>query len=247
LSNVGQLEALLGSAKSYLVTDQGWNLFNFSTSMKALTGKNLQFYTAPITGYATIEGQAANQVDLPTVQSFIAKKFTAATPGAKPSGSASGQAAAKAPPASSVTVDVYNGGSAQGLATGVSTALVAKGYKAGLVTNASAQSKTPAVSTQVFYGAGTSANAAKIAGYFGAAAAPLTALAAGHVEVLIGTGTTVVPAGLGAATATGAGTATPSGATPSTSTSPGTAGDNGASGGAVTVTAKAKFGVPCIY
>jgi LCP family protein required for cell wall assembly len=242
LSDIGRLTALLGSAKGYLITDADWNLLDFSTNMKALSGKNLQFYTAPITGYPTIDGQKANSIDIPTIQAAIKEKFTAPAPDAKPSASASatGKAAAKTtpvPPASTVTVDVYNGGTARGLATGISQALVAKGYKAGAVTNASAQTKAAAPGTQVFYGAGTSANATKIAGYFGATATPLTSLPAGHVEVLIGTGATVVPSTLAGAPAA------PSGA----SASPSTAGDNGAVGGAVTVGAKAKYGVPCIY
>ena len=135
-------------------------------------------------------------------------------------------------------MDVYNGGSAPGLATGVSQALVAKGYKAGLVTNASAQLQAATAGTQVFYGSGASANAAKIADYFGATAKSLTSLAAGHVEVLLGTGATVVPSGLAPASASAA---TPQNA-PTAS-----AGNNGAVGGAVTVTAQAKYGIPCVY
>ena len=133
-------------------------------------------------------------------------------------------------------MDVYNGGNAPGLATGVSQALVAKGYKAGAVTNATAQSQTATSGTQVFYGSGASANATKIADYFSATAKSLTTLPAGHVEVLLGTGATVVPSGLTPASPSG------QSATPSTS-----AGDNGAVGGAVTVGAQAKFGIPCVY
>ena len=48
----------------------------------------------------------------------------------------------------------------------------------------------------MFYGTGASANAAKIATDFSASAKPLASLSAGHVEVLLGTGSTVVPAGL---------------------------------------------------
>ena len=119
-----------------------------------------------------------------------------------------------------------------------SPATVAKGYKAGAVTDASAQSKTVAAGTQVFYGSGASANAAKIAGYFGATAKSLTSLATGHVEVLLGTGTTVVPA-----------TLAPASTTPSTPNAPAapSAGNNGAAGGAVTVAAQAKYGIPCVY
>src|ERR1700727_2040459 len=182
LSDLGQLTSLLNSAKQYLITDSTWNLLDFAPQMKALTGKNLQFYTAPIAGYATIDGQSANQVDIPTIQAAIKQKFTAPAPAAKSTSTAkSGAKAAPVPPASTVTVDVYNGGTAPGLATGVSQALIAKGYKGGAVTNASAQTQKVQPGTQVFYGPGTSANAAKIADYFGATAKSLTSLAAGHV------------------------------------------------------------------
>jgi anionic cell wall polymer biosynthesis LytR-Cps2A-Psr (LCP) family protein len=227
LSDFGQLTSLLNTAKQYLITDSTWNLLDFSPQMKALTGKNLQFYTAPIQAYATIDGQAAD----------ITQKFTAPVTAAKSTSTAkSGAKAAPIPPASTVTVDVYNGGVQAGLATGVSDALVAKGYKAGAVTNASAQSQVAAAGTQVFYGSGTSANAAKIAGYFGATAKSLPSLPAGHVEVLLGTGSTVVPSSLAPASTTPQ-------ATPATSS----AGNNGAAGGALTVGAQAKYGIPCVY
>jgi len=230
LSSVGQLTSLLNTAKQYVITDSTWNLFDFAPQMKALTGKNLQFYTAPITGFATIAGQSANTIDIPTIQAAIKQKFTAPVPAAK-----STKKAAAIPPASTVTVDVYNGGTANGLATGVLNALTAKGYKAGVTGNSSAQLQTVTSGTQVFYGAGASANAAKIAGYFGATAKSVSSLTAGHVEVLLGTGATVVPSSL---------TPTVSAqSAPSTSSS----GDNGAVGGAVTVDAKAKFGIPCVY
>jgi LCP family protein required for cell wall assembly len=237
LSDLGQLTALLGTAKQYLITDSTWNLLNFAPQMKALTGKNLQFYTAPIQGYATIDGQAANQVDIPTIQAAVKQKFTAPVPAAKSTSTAkSGAKAAPVPPASTVTVDVYNGGSAPGLATGVSQALVGKGYKGGAVTNATAQPETATAGTQVFYGSGTSANAAKIAVYFGATAKSLKSLPAGHVEVLLGTGATVVPSAL-----------VPAAATPQSAPATSSAGNNGAAGGAVTVAAQAKYGVPCVY
>ncbi|MGH3264244.1 MAG: LCP family protein, partial [Trebonia sp.] len=197
LSDLGQLTSLLNTASHYLITDSGWNLLDFSTNMKALSGKNLRFYTAPIAGYQTIGGQSANVIDIPTIQAAIKAKFTAPASAAKSaSPGKSGAKAAAIPPASTVTVDVYNGGTASGLATGVSRALVAKGYKAGAITNASAQSQATAAGTQVFYGSGASGNATKIAGYFGATAKSLTSLPAGHVEVLLGTGATVVPSGL---------------------------------------------------
>ena len=56
------------------------------------------------------------------------------------------------------------------------------------------------------------------------------------MEVLLGTGSTVVPSGL---TPAGSPTATPSAGLD--------LGNNGAAGTAVTVAANAKFGIPCVY
>jgi LCP family protein required for cell wall assembly len=238
LTDLGQLTSLLNQAKQYLITDSTWNLLDFAPQMRALTGKNLQFYTAPIEGYATIDGQDANEVDIPTIQADIKAKFTAAAPAPTPASSAKSSAkAAPIPPASTVTVDVYNGGATGGLATEVSQALVAKGYKAGAVTNATAQTQAVTSGNQVFYGSGASANAAKIAGYFGVTAKSLTSLPADHVEVLLGTGATAVPASIAPAV-------TQQSAPTSSSTA---AGNNGAAGGAVTVGAGAKYGIPCVY
>jgi hypothetical protein len=185
-------------------------------------------------GYETVDGQDANQIDIPTIQAAIKAKFTAPAPSSAASKPA--KKAAPIPAASTVTVDVYNGGSTAGLAGRVSAALVAKGYRAGAVNDASTQSQTVKSANEVFYGAGASANAARIAGYFGVTAAALGSLPAGHVEVLLGTGSSTVPAAL---TPAASPTATPSAGS--------TAGNNGAAGTAVTVTANAKFGIPCVY
>ena len=87
----------------------------------------------------------------------------------------------------------------------------------------------------MFYGAGASANAAKIAGYFGGTATALPTLPAGHVEILLGTGSTIVPA-------SGGGLHRPRRPRPAR-----LGRDNGAAGTAVTVSANAKYGIPCVY
>ncbi|HEX4290055.1 MAG TPA: LCP family protein [Trebonia sp.] len=241
-SDLGQLTALLGDAKQWLITNSGFNLFDFATNMSALTGKNLKFSTLPISGFANVDlngsMQDVNNIDVSYIQRVVSKAFNPPPPAAAPAKSAVQKKAAPIPAASTVTADVYNGGSAAGLAGSVSTALVALGYKAGKVGDASAQSQTVTSGSQVFYGAGASANAAKIATDVGATAKSLPTLSAGHVEVLLGTGSTVVPVGL---TPTSA-----SSASPSASASAGAA-DNGAAGGAVTVAANARFGIPCVY
>jgi hypothetical protein len=138
---------------------------------------------------------------------------------------------------------VYNASGTSLLATHVSQALVRVGYQGGIVSNSAIQ---PA--TQVLYGAGAQANAAKIAQYFGVTAAASTTLAAGHVEVLLGQATTGVPAALSSAPAgPGAGASSPAASnSPSPSPAPTSSADNGAAGGIVTVRPHAKFGIPCV-
>lgn len=140
-----------------------------------------------------------------------AAAFGVTVPSPSPGAAAPRPAVTAAPalPASAVTVDVYNGGSTPGLATSVSQALVAKGYKRGLVTDATAQSRAVTAGTQVFYGKGGAANGTKIAKYFGAHAVAAASLAARHVEVLLGTGSTGVPASLAPAASAGDAPAAP--------------------------------------
>jgi LCP family protein required for cell wall assembly len=242
-SDLAQLDALLGDAKQWLVVNNGFNLFDFATNMSALNGSNLKFYTLPIAGYADIDlngtMQDVNDIDAGYIQQVVNKAFNPPPPVKAPAKSTAKKKAVPIPAASTVTVDVYNGGSTEGLAGSVSQALVSLGYKAGDVADASAQSQTVATGTEVFYGAGASANAAKIATDFATTAKALASLPAERVEVLLGTGSTVVPA-----TLTPTSSSTPS---PSASPSSSPAANNGAAGGAVTVAANAKYGIPCVY
>jgi LCP family protein required for cell wall assembly len=242
LTDLGQLSSLLTAAHQYLITDSSWNLLDFLPEMRSLTGKSLSFTTLPITGYATIDGQAANTVNVPYVKQLVHREFypppapkrvpkkPAATPAKSPN-------ATQKP--SATTVDVYNGGYTTGLAGQLSQALTAVGFKAGKVGNISTQS-----STEVLYGTGAAPNAAKIAGYFtGVRAAASTSIAPGHVEVLLGTDATSVPATI---TATAAGTQTTHPASTPSDSPPNAAQSNGQNGSAVTVKANAPYGIPCV-
>jgi LCP family protein required for cell wall assembly len=236
LADLTQLSSLLTVAKQYLITDNGWNLLEFLSQMKSLTGKNLTFRTLPIVGYQTINGQAANVVNTDEIKQVVHQAFY--PPPAHKATAKKPAASAKATlPPSAITVDVYNGGAPGGMAGQVSRALTSVGYKAGKVGNTTAQS-----STKVLYGTGAADNARRIAGYFtGVTASPSSSVAAGHVEVLLGPDATSVPAGISSAEA-GASSPAP---TPS-STTPSAAQSNGPSGGAVTVKANAPYGIPCV-
>ncbi len=241
-SDFGVLNSLLDSASQYLITDSTFNLLDFATSMRALSGSHLSFQTLPISGQVNempLNGskQDVNLIDVPYIQQYVKSAFSA------PSGRKGRKGRGKkethpAPPPSTVTVDVYNGSGVNGLAGDVSQALTALGYQAGTVANASTQSQIVQSGTQVFYGTGASANAALIAAKFGATAAALTSLPAGQVEVLLGSTVTAVPSSLTTSQTSGAATPSP------TATS---AGNDGETGGVLTVTANAKYGIPCVY
>jgi hypothetical protein len=245
LTDLAQLSPLLTVAKQYLITDNGWNLLEFLSEMKSLTGKNLTFTTLPIVGYQNINGQAVNVVNTDYIKQAVhqafypppAHKATAEKPAA-----AKGKSAATLPP-SATTVDVYNGGYTTGLAGQLSRALTSAGYKAGKVGNITVQS-----STRVLYGTGAVGNARRIAGYFtGVTASPSSSVAAGHVEVLLGTDARSVPAGITSAPGSAAGSGSASSAAPSpSSTTPSASQSNGQNGGAVTVKANAPYGIPCV-
>jgi LCP family protein required for cell wall assembly len=246
LTDLGQLTNLLGVAKKYLIASGRWNLLEFANEMHALTGKNLTLSTLPIVttqNNVMVNGvpQDVDIINLPYARHLVQSAFSQ-----PPTDLAKGAAARKKPasakpipPASTVTVDVYNGGTTDQLAAAVSQALVSAGYTAGATGSPAAQSQTVKSATQVFYGTGAAANAAKIAGYFGATATKASAVPAGQVEILLGTSSTSVPAGIGpSSSGSGSPAATP------TATS---AANNGQAGGAVTVKPNAKFGIPCVY
>jgi len=214
LSDLTKIEALLSVAKQYVITDAGWNLLEFATQMRSLTSGNITFRTLPIVGYATIDGEDANEVDPAYIQQIVQETFY------PPQQSSHPRPTPTVNPALT-TVDVLNGGDTTGLASEVSQALVNAGYQAGKVGNTS-----PLTTTEVLYGQGSAASAAKIASLFSATAAASSTIPAGHVEILLGADATLPNV-----------SATP---TPSNSAVP--VPTTGPQGGAVT----AENGIPCV-
>jgi LCP family protein required for cell wall assembly len=93
-TDLGQLSQLLTVAKQYLITDQSWNLLDFLSDMKALTGKNLTFTTLPIVGYQTIDGQDANVVNTAYIKQVVHNTFYPPAPKPAPKKTAAKGAAA---------------------------------------------------------------------------------------------------------------------------------------------------------
>jgi LCP family protein required for cell wall assembly len=243
----GTITGLLSAANQYIITDQHLNLLDFATDMQALSGQHLSFTTLPsvpgssqlLPGYGG-SPQSVNIISVPYIKRIVHAAFYPQPPAPKAK-TVPEKKTAPIPAASTVTVDVYNGDlAAGGLAGSVSQALVSRGYKAGAVENAPAQSQPVTTGSQVFYGAGASANAAKIATDVGATASALASLPAGHVEVLIGSSVTAVPAGLAPAGSAPA-------SDPSGSATPSAPAGSVDGGGTITVGANAKYGIPCVY
>jgi hypothetical protein len=132
---------------------------------------------------------------------------------------------------------VYNAGYTAGLAGQVSSGLTSAGFTQGQFTDYS----TTQTSTQVLYGSGAAAqaNAAKVAGLFKVTAQAGKSVAAGHIEVILGTSAT-----LPSFSSLSSGSKPPGGSRHKGS-SPAT--NSFDSQGAVSVKANAPYGIPCIY
>ncbi len=98
-TDIGKLNALLGTADQYLITDSGFNLLDFATDMSALSGPNISFQTLPYTpendvpvpGYPS--PQDVNIINVPYIQKLVASAFN-------PQPAATGAASATAAPQS---------------------------------------------------------------------------------------------------------------------------------------------------
>ena len=275
LNDPNVISGMLSTASQYLIADQNFNLLDFATNMKALTGSHLSLTTLPDAAVQNImipafgrQPQDANYIYVPDIQQLVNGAFY-------------GSAMTK--PTRSVTVDVYNGSGAPMLAEDAAQAFAVLGYTPGKAGNSSAQAQPVQDDTQVLYGPGTERAASRIADEVGAiTATSRSSLPAGHVEVLLGSQVTALPAGLetfggttvsaqefAAAAAqdnlpademppasTGATTPAPStqsvdsaflGARPQAPAHPATNPAPGSSAGDVTVPVNARYGVPCVY
>jgi LCP family protein required for cell wall assembly len=189
LSDLTKLKALISVAQQYVITDSGWNLLDFASEVRSLTGKHLAFHTLPIKGYGTWGNpvQDVNLVDPGRIKQIVHAAFY--SPPA-PKSSKHGQhksASPSASPTPKAIVDVLNGTQTPLLAAHVSAALAKAGYPTGKPGNTT----SPQATTEVLYGAGAVGSGRAIARLFGVTAAASQAVRAGHVKILLGTGATV--------------------------------------------------------
>jgi LCP family protein required for cell wall assembly len=227
LSDFTRLNALLGSARQYVITDSGWNLLYFASEMRSLTAGNISFQTLPITGYVTEYGQDDNSINIPYIQQLVHDTFYPQPAAVKHKSGAKHAATPPVATPSTTTVDVYNGGNTPGLAAEVQQAFVNIGYQSGgTVGNA-----TPHSTTQVLYGTGAEGSADNIASNFKVTAQASSTVAVGNVEIVLGADVAAVPA-----------LSQPDAAASSSASVPSAADSNGDNGGTV----HAIDGIPCV-
>ncbi|WP_327067444.1 LCP family protein [Kitasatospora sp. NBC_01302] len=197
--DLGKMQGLFNVVKKDVVIDDQWNILDFAQQAPNLTGGNVEFNTLPIAGFATIGGEDVNKVDPVQIKQIVQTLFghdpapapptdasssAPAAPAAGPAAPSSAPAAPSARP--SGTVDVFNASAVTGAAGSESKALVAMGFKAGRVAEASSHPKDVTVT----YGAGAKDGADAAAARYGVTATAAASVPAGHVEVVLGTGYT---------------------------------------------------------
>jgi LCP family protein required for cell wall assembly len=106
-SDLGKLNAILNSARNYLIVDQHFNLIDFATNMRALTGKNLTLKTLPGTPQNGValpgfpQGEDIINVNVPAIQRLVRNAFYPSA--ASPKTPAAGQTTQKADPLASAS------------------------------------------------------------------------------------------------------------------------------------------------
>ena len=143
--NPGKLQSLLDVAEKDVVISSGWDIGSYAQQLGKVAGSTTEFQTLPVVRYDNIDGQDVNIVDIPAIRAQVRAAFGMPEPSSTRS----------ATPSTS-TVDVVNAGDTAGLATDVSKALVADGFAAGQVGNATSRDGTD---SSVSYGSGADAEA----------------------------------------------------------------------------------------
>jgi LCP family protein required for cell wall assembly len=101
LSSFDQLNTLRDVARKYVITDSGWDLIDFASQMRTLTGKNLTFQTLPVvTTTGRRDGEDVNIIDVAQIQQVVNEAFyptSAPSTSTSPTAAASPQDSGSAP------------------------------------------------------------------------------------------------------------------------------------------------------
>lgn len=141
LSDPGKLSKLTEAAKRSFVIDENWDFVDFAMKLKDISGGNVRFETIPVTSIDSVTewGESVVTVDPEQVAEFVEGFASAEEDTADAAAAGDGETTAPStagPDPASVTVEVVNTTSIDGLAGRVSGTLTELGYAdGGLSTN----------------------------------------------------------------------------------------------------------------
>jgi LCP family protein required for cell wall assembly len=120
--SLGKLSALIGVAQKDVVVDSGFDVLSFLTRAQAVTSGNVTFYTLPIKGYATIDGESVNIIDPEQVRETAQRLLAGESPDSGATESGDGGTAQDAAGSSADSADSAGGGNGADGAGGASGA-----------------------------------------------------------------------------------------------------------------------------
>ncbi len=184
LTDPTKLNGLVAAVQKSVILSTGWDITTFAEQMQGLVGGNFEFKTIPV-GEPTDTYSDGNVLPVDPAE---VRRFLTSLAAEKPSTSSSvapTTTSLPAPPASSITVQVFNAANVQGLANQVMNTLSAKGFKRGQVGSAQQLSDT----TVVRYAAGEEGSARKVAAELGqdVTVEENASVQKGQVQVFVGT------------------------------------------------------------
>ncbi|WP_312871938.1 LCP family protein [Amycolatopsis acididurans] len=228
-ANPAQLQRIMDVAKQNTALDSHLDLLSFARQASNLTGGNVTFVTLPIDHFGKDpSGEDVNFVNLPQIHSIVAQLI-----GAPPTAPAQPSVTVKAG-----TVSIVNATSRDGLAAQTQRLLTGRGFTVGSV---GTDTRHLAAST-IFYGGGAAdtANALAAALGGGITVSRSAELAAGHIQLILGSDFRLPATGgggdPGGAARTTSSSSSPTSTPPSSADSGEDAGLGGISGG----------GIPCV-
>ncbi|OLP01241.1 transcriptional regulator [Mycolicibacterium porcinum] len=179
LSSPTMLRDLLNVTKQNVALDSGFDLASFASRASALTGAPPTLYTLPIKEFGQNSmGEDINIVDIPTIRAIV--HDLVAEPG---SNTNAPQAPAHVLEGHGAVLDVVNASTYSGLAAQLETTFSANGFTPGQIGDAESLA---AVST-IDYGTGAESAAQSLADKLGVIATPSSEVAAGTVQLTLGT------------------------------------------------------------
>lgn len=227
-----ELQRIMDVAKQNTALDTHLDLLSFARQASNLTGGNVTFVTLPIDHFGKdSNGEDVNFVNLTQIRSVVAQLIGA--PATPASTEPQPPAAAKG-----ATVSIVNATSREGLAAQTQQFLTGQGFTVGSVR----LDTRHLASSTIFYGSdgADAANALGAALGGGITVERSTELAAGHIQLVLGS-TFRLPAGGGGGASGGSAKPTSSAPAP-TSTSPSSADDGGSTG----LDGISGGGIPCV-